>query len=169
MNLMDIGEVTSRSGASVSALRYYEEIGLIRSAGRRGLRRQFDASVLLTLSLIELGKVAGFSLAEIASMFANDGTLNIPRADLHAKAAELGRQITKLRALREAIRHVADCSAPSHLECPNFRKLLKSISAKKVNSRTPRVGQVSQVSTDPSSRRHRPIRRKAADSPARYE
>lgn len=165
MNLMDIGEVTSRSGASVSALRYYEEIGLIRSAGRRGLRRQFDAGVLLTLSLIELGKVAGFSLAEIASMFANDGMLNIPRADLHAKAAELGRQITKLRALREAIQHVADCSAPSHLECPNFRKLLKSISAKKVNSRTPR-GQASQVSADPSSRRHRPSRRKAADSPA---
>lgn len=134
MNLMDIGEVTTRSGASPSALRYYEEIGLIRSVGRHGLRRQFEPSVLMTLSLIELGKAAGFSLAEIAGMFGDDGTLDIPRADLHLKADELARQIAKLRVLREAIRHVAECPAPSHLECPNFRKLLKAVSSRKAGN-----------------------------------
>lgn len=138
MNLMDIGEVTTRSGASPSALRYYEEIGLIRSAGRQGLRRQFEPSVLLSLALIELGKTAGFSLTEIAEMFADDGTLDIPRDHLHAKANELGRQIARLRVLRKAIHHVADCPAPSHLECPNFRRLLKSVSSRKTSSRTGR-------------------------------
>ncbi|WP_191057715.1 helix-turn-helix domain-containing protein [Geminicoccus harenae] len=135
MNMMDIGEVAMRSGASPSTLRYYEEVGLIRSVGRHGLRRQFDPSVLLKLSLIELGKVAGFSLGEIAGMFGDDETLNIPRADLHAKADELGRQITKLRVLRDAMRHVADCPAPSHLQCPSFRKLLKSVSSRKAGGR----------------------------------
>jgi hypothetical protein len=38
----------------------------------------------------------------------------------------LERQIRDLRMLRDALRHVADCPAPTHLECPSFRKLLKS-------------------------------------------
>lgn len=46
MRDMDIGEVVRRSGVPASALRYYEENGLIASRGRRGLRRQYPASVL---------------------------------------------------------------------------------------------------------------------------
>lgn len=125
---MDIGEVAERAGVSPSTLRYYEEIGLIRSFGRHGLRRQFDADVLLKLSLIALGKIAGFSLVEIAAMFGRDGQLNVPRADLRAKAEELQRQMANLRVLRDTLRHVADCSAPNHLECPAFRKLMKAAS-----------------------------------------
>jgi MerR family regulatory protein len=68
MGMMDIGDVAERSGVPPSTLRYYEEIGLIRSISRHGLRRQFDSDVLLTLSLIELGKTAGFSLTEIGGM-----------------------------------------------------------------------------------------------------
>jgi len=109
-----------------STLRYYEKIGLIRSRGRRGLRRQFDSDVLLKLSLISLGRAAGFSLVEIAAMFAENGRLVIPRAELRAKADDLGLQIANLRVLRDALRHVADCPAPSHLECPTFRKLVKA-------------------------------------------
>ena len=48
---MDIGEVAKRSGMRVSTLRYYEEMRLIRSSGRRGLRRQFEADVLERLAL----------------------------------------------------------------------------------------------------------------------
>lgn len=126
MHLLDIGEVAERSGVPPSALRYYEEIGLIRSVGRHGLRRQFDTDVLLKLSLIELGKTAGFSLAEIAGMFSEDGRPEIPRDQLHARADDLQRQILDLRILRNALRHVADCPAPTHLECPTFRGLLKT-------------------------------------------
>lgn len=130
---MDIGEVASRSGVTPSALRYYEEIGLIQSFGRSGLRRQFDANVLMKLDLIALGKQAGFSLTEIARMFSEDGRLNIPRPELRSRANELQRQIVDLRVLRDALRHVADCPAPSHLECPTFQKLIKSASKQKPN------------------------------------
>ncbi|BCH21955.1 MerR family transcriptional regulator [Mesorhizobium sp. L-8-10] len=126
MHFLDIGDVAERSGVPPSTLRYYEEIGLIRSLGRHGLRRQFDADVLLKLSLIGLGKLAGFSLVEIAGMFGQDGRPDIPRGQLHAKANELQRQIVDLRVLRDVLRHVADCPAPTHLECPSFRKLLKA-------------------------------------------
>ncbi|WP_439500622.1 helix-turn-helix domain-containing protein [Aminobacter ciceronei] len=126
MHFLDIGEVVERSGVPPSTLRYYEEIGLIRSVARHGLRRQFDHDVLMKLSLIAMGKAAGFSLPEIAGMFGSDDRPDIPRDQLHARARELERQIVELRMLRDVIRHVADCPAPSHLECPSFRKLLKS-------------------------------------------
>jgi DNA-binding transcriptional MerR regulator len=128
MKMMDIGEVADRSGVPPSTLRYYEELGLIRPIGRRGLRRQFDADVLLKLSLIALGRAAGFSLAEIAAMFGQNGQLNVPRDELRARADDLQRQMAKLRVLRDTLRHVADCTAPSHLECPTFRKLMKAAS-----------------------------------------
>lgn len=128
MNVMDIGDVAKRSGVLPSALRFYEEIGLIRSVGRHGMRRQFEPSVLLKLSLIGLGRTAGFSLADIARMFGTDDTLCLPRAELHAKADEIQRQMLELRMLRDALRHVADCPAPNHLECSSFRKLMRSVS-----------------------------------------
>jgi hypothetical protein len=37
-----------------------------------------------------------------------------------------------LRVLRDALRHVAECPAPSHLECPTFRKLLKAATRRRV-------------------------------------
>jgi DNA-binding transcriptional MerR regulator len=92
------------------------------------LRRQYDPDVLLRLSLIGLGKTAGFSLEEIAAMFGADGRPDIPREQLRARADELQRQMIGLRTLRDALRHVADCRAPTHLECPSFRALLKTAS-----------------------------------------
>jgi DNA-binding transcriptional MerR regulator len=139
MGMMDIGEVAERSGVPPSTLRYYEEIGLIQSVSRFGLRRQFDGDVLLRLSLIELGKSAGFSLTEIAGMFGKDGRPDIPRDQLHARAEDLQRQMLDLRVLRDALRHVAECPAPSHLECPTFRKLLKAATRRRVTRQKPGI------------------------------
>lgn len=121
---MDIGEVAKRSGMPASALRYYEQKGLIASTGRHGLRRIFDTSVLERLALIALGQTAGFSLDEIAAMFGADGRPDIDRAALRAKARELDVMILRLTAMRDGLRHAAACQAPSHLECPRFRRLL---------------------------------------------
>ena len=125
MKILDIGEVAQRSGVPASTLRYYEEVGLIASIGRHGLRRQFGPQTLLQLSLIAMGKSAGFSLVEISGMFGKDGQPDLPRPELRARADELDRQIRNLKALSNAVRHAADCPAPSHLECPTFRRLLR--------------------------------------------
>ena len=121
---LDIAAVAKRSGVPASTLRYYEQKGLIRSIGRRGLYRLFDQGVLERLGLIALGRSAGFSLDEIARMFAADGRPRIDRRQLAAKADELGETIRKLAAMRRGLRHAAACPAPSHLECPTFRRLL---------------------------------------------
>lgn len=121
---MDIAEVAKRSGVPASTLRFYEEKGLLRSVGRQGLRRVFSASVLERLALIALGRSAGFSLDEIARMLGTDGRPRIDRQLLADKAEELDGSIRKLIAMRDGLRHAAVCSAPSHMECPTFRRLL---------------------------------------------
>ena len=73
MKDLDIAELARLTGLPASTLRYYEEKGLIVSIGRRGLKRLFDPSVVDRLSLIALGRAAGFSLDEIGGMFAPDG------------------------------------------------------------------------------------------------
>ena len=122
---MDISEVARRSGVPASALRFYEDKGLIASVGRQGLRRVFEAEVLERLALIGLGRSAGFSLDEIAGLLASGKRPVIDRQRLNAKADELDATIRQLRAMRNGLRHAAACPAPSHFECPTFRRLLK--------------------------------------------
>ena len=138
MRPLDIAEVAQRSGVAASTLRFYEQKGLIASIGRRGLRRVFVPGVLERLALIALGRAAGFSLHEIALMFAPDGQPRIDRQMLKAKAEELDRTISELSAMRDGLRHAAACPAPSHMECPNFRRYLQSTAGRKVTQAKPR-------------------------------
>ncbi|MBB87031.1 helix-turn-helix domain-containing protein [Abyssibacter sp.] len=131
MRDLDISEVARQAGIPPSTLRYYEDKGLIRSVGRRGLRRQFDPAVLEQLALIGLGRIAGFSLNEIAQMFGADGQPAINRDQLAAKAEELDTTIRRLTTMRDGLRHAAACPAPSHMECPKFRRILRSAGRRK--------------------------------------
>jgi DNA-binding transcriptional MerR regulator len=129
VSLPDIADVARRSGVPASTLRFYEEQGLIESIGRRGLRRLFDPDVFERLALIALGRAAGFSLEEIAQMFAPDGRPRIDRQLLSQKADDIDRTIRKMGAMRDGLRHAAACRAPSHMECPTFKRLLKAASS----------------------------------------
>jgi DNA-binding transcriptional MerR regulator len=122
--ILDIGEVAKASGLPASTLRFYEERGLIRSVGRKGLRRLFAASVVLRLALITLGRNAHFSLSEIGVMLIQEGT-RIDRNRLAKKADELSQKIKYLTEVRDGLRHASKCKAPTHLECPKFQRLLR--------------------------------------------
>jgi DNA-binding transcriptional MerR regulator len=130
MRELDIGEVAEQCGLPTSTLRFYEEKGLIKSIGRRGLRRVFAAGVVERLALIALGRSAGFSLEEIAAMFAPDGRVRIDRHKLAAKAEELDQTIRQLTAMRDGLRHAGACKAPSHMECPKFRRSVRAAGAR---------------------------------------
>ena len=122
---IDIADVARRSGLTTSTLRYYEAQGLIAAAGRHGLRRQYQPEVLQQLALITLGRTAGFSLVEIRQMLGEGGRLDVDRQALERKAESLDRSILRMTALRDGLRHVAQCPAPQHLECPKFQKILR--------------------------------------------
>jgi DNA-binding transcriptional MerR regulator len=135
---LDIAAVAKKTGLPASTLRFYEEKGLIRSLGRVGLRRVFEPRVLERLALITLGRAAGFSLDEMAGMFAEDGKPRIDKRVLAAKAAELDRTIRKLGAVREGLLHAADCRAPSHMECPTFQRILRVAASGKLEGKPKR-------------------------------
>jgi DNA-binding transcriptional MerR regulator len=134
---VDIVEAARRSGVPASALRYYEQKGLIASTGRAGLRRTFADSVVDQLALIALGQAAGFSLDEIKAMFSADGRANIDRAALKAKADEVDATIARLQALSHGLRHAAVCPAPEHSACPTFQRLLRAAASGKLSARAP--------------------------------
>lgn len=122
---LDIGEVVQLTGVPPSTLRFYEEKGLIRSTGRHGLRRLFSSHVLQQLEFISLARHAGFMLEDIASMFTTEGRLQVNRRFLFERAHEMERNIQRLTAIRNTLLHVAKCSAPNHMECPKFQRLLR--------------------------------------------
>lgn len=123
-NTVDIGEVSKRTKLPPSTLRYYEKKGLITSIARNGLRRVYAANVIERLALITLGRNAGLSLDEIASMLLGN-QLEVDRQILRNKANELDTKINEMIAMRDGLRHAAACTAENHLACPKFLRLLK--------------------------------------------
>jgi DNA-binding transcriptional MerR regulator len=122
---LDINAVAKVTGVPAATLRFYEEKGLIKSIGRSGLRRVFAANVTERLALIALGRSAGFSLDQIARVFTPDGRTRINRQMLADKAREIDATIKQLTAMRDGLKHAASCPAPSHMECPTFRRLMR--------------------------------------------
>ena len=81
-----------------------------------------------------LGRASGFTLDDIARMFAPDGGPRLDRKLLAAKADELDQTIRRLTAMRNGLRHAAACPAPRHTECPTFRRLVKVAGAGKLDA-----------------------------------
>ncbi|MFY0661017.1 MAG: MerR family transcriptional regulator [Shimia sp.] len=114
------------AGLPPSTLRYYEELGLIRSTGKHGLRRQYDPDVLERLSFIALAQAAQFSLKDVSAMMPTPSVIKIDRDTFVQKADVVDRQIQELIELVSLLRHIADCPHENQFDCPTFRNLLRS-------------------------------------------
>src|SRR5436309_4362762 len=66
--MLGIGEVARRVGVRASAVRYYEERGLIAPDGRRGGKRVYGQQAVERMALISFAKTLGFSLDEIRTL-----------------------------------------------------------------------------------------------------
>ena len=67
--LLTIGEMSSRTGVAVSALRYYEELGLVASIRTAGNQRRFARHMLRRVSLITVAKNLGIPLSDVREAF----------------------------------------------------------------------------------------------------
>jgi redox-sensitive transcriptional activator SoxR len=122
--LLDIGEVAARSGMAPSALRYYEQQGLIASADRRGLRRQYRPEVLRTLAVVAMCQRAGFSLADIRALLATGGNRRW-KVVAARQRDELRRRISQLSAVADQLDHALGCPEANVFDCGHFRDALR--------------------------------------------
>ncbi len=66
--MLAIGEVARRAGLRTSALRYYEEVGVLPPAARVDGQRRYNEAVLARLAVVRLAQEVGFTVAEIRSL-----------------------------------------------------------------------------------------------------
>jgi DNA-binding transcriptional MerR regulator len=107
---LSIGDVAAASGLRPSALRYYEEAGLISPAGRRGGRRIYRPDVLSRLALVALAQEVGFTVREIATLLG--GHVNDKerwREMAERKLGEIDLQMERLQAMKRLLRAAAAC------------------------------------------------------------
>lgn len=67
--LLTIGEMSRRTGVAVSALRYYEDLGLIASVRTSGNQRRFARHMLRRVSLVTVAKRLGIPLTDVGEAF----------------------------------------------------------------------------------------------------
>ena len=117
---LTIGEVAGLAHKSPSAIRYYEQIGLLPEPVRVNGRRRYDAGVVRTLAVIETGQRAGLALDEIKVLLSvsPDDPAAIDR--LHEVADRKLPEIVALIERSELVRGWLECAA--RCECPNLRE-----------------------------------------------
>jgi len=109
-DLLTIGAVAERSGHRPSALRYYEDIGLLQPANRLSRQRRYDPEAIHQLGLIALYQDVGFTLEEIRFLLPHRGSVR-QRWELvaGAKAKQLGETIRKAQAARRLLNETIRC------------------------------------------------------------
>jgi DNA-binding transcriptional MerR regulator len=121
--LLSIGELAERSGVATTALRYYDELGLVRPAMRSSGRRRYAESAVADVGAILFFRQVGFSLTEI-SAFLSAGDRRSRREIVDRKLAELAEQQHRIEVAREALAHGQRCPADNPLRCSRFWSII---------------------------------------------
>lgn len=127
-DVLTIGELADRTGLATSALRYYDEVGLVKPVRRAGGQRRYGPEAVPAVAVIVFLREVGFTLSEIRRLFASRA--RSPRAwrELASrKVEELDAQIEKAKAARRAIDHSLNCPKDDLLECPMFWKTVGGV------------------------------------------
>ena len=122
MELLSIGEVSARAGVAPSALRYYEQQGLVLATRTAGGARRYPRSVLRRLAFVRAAQNVGLSLAEIRAAL---DTLPADRPPTARDWARLSRawrdrldeQIAALTQLRDGLTSCIGCGCLSLGRC----------------------------------------------------
>jgi MerR family redox-sensitive transcriptional activator SoxR len=117
-----IGEVSERSGLAVSAIRFYEDKGLITSTRTAGAQRRFRRDVLRRLAFIQAAQRVGLTLEEIGAAMAtlpdDTGPTGPEWKELSASWRPLlDERIALLTALRDQLDHCIGCGCLSLERC----------------------------------------------------
>lgn len=116
--LLSIGQVADAVDMSVSALRYYDKIGLISAEARVGGQRRFLSDTIGRVNFVQRAKDAGFSLGEIAAILEDEAGEWPELVD--EKLRELRDRHARLEVMITLLERVRDCGCSVASECPRF-------------------------------------------------
>ena len=120
---LSIGELADRSGVSVSALRFYEEKGLISSMRSNGNQRRYQRAMLRRVAIIKVAQVVGISLQQLKDHFSILPENKIAnKQDWQALSetwkGQLDEKIMYLLQLRSQLDKCIGCGFLSLDQCP---------------------------------------------------
>ena len=118
-----MGEVVARSGVAASALRFYEELGLVSSVRSGRSHRRYGRAVLRRIAFILFAQRVGLSLEEVGEELAKLPKTRAPsRADWSRISktweARVDARIAELRRLRQGLGECIGCGCLSLDRCP---------------------------------------------------
>lgn len=124
-DLLSVGDVADRCGLATSAVRYYDELGLITSTRTGGGQRRFTRDTIRRIAFITAAQAVGRSLEEIGDALA---TLPEQRTPTHADwnrvatswKPRLDQQIERLMALRDQLDACIGCGCLSLERCAMY-------------------------------------------------
>jgi len=121
-DVLTIGEVAARSGVATSALRFYEDQGLIRSARTDSGHRRYPRAVIRRVAFIVFAQKIGLSLVEIRSELARLPHNRVPeRADWAGLSASwtkrIRERIAELERLEAGLTNCIGCGCLSLDRC----------------------------------------------------
>ena len=108
MAMLTIGEVARRAGVRPSALRYYEQVGVLPPAERIGGQRRYDEAVLARLAVVRLAQQVGFTVAEIRSLVDGFDTVGVASERWQALASRKLTEVDALIARAENMKRVLE-------------------------------------------------------------
>jgi MerR family redox-sensitive transcriptional activator SoxR len=121
---MTIGAVAALTGRRPSAIRYYEQIGLLPRPARASGRRVYGPDTVRTLAVIETARRAGLTLDEIRDLLsASDGdqaAIERLREVAVRKLPEVRELIERTEIVRDWLEAAARCECPTLDDCPLF-------------------------------------------------
>ncbi len=116
-----ISDVARVFGLRTSAIRYYEQIGILLPAMRKNGQRRYDNSVLFRLAVVQRARETGFTLEEIRELFFGFPPGTPPPKRWHQlsqrKIAELRDRMKRLKLMETLLRRVEDCRCDALDEC----------------------------------------------------
>lgn len=121
MESLSIGEVAKRTGIRTSALRYYEEAGILPIAMRVNGRRRYQADIVRRIDVLRFAQQAGFSLDEIKTLFHGfETTTPLSRrwqALARTKMRELDQLAARIATMRGALEVGLKCGCIRIEDC----------------------------------------------------
>jgi MerR family redox-sensitive transcriptional activator SoxR len=138
MGKLSIGEVARRAGLRPSALRYYEDAGILPAAPRVNGQRRYSEELVDAIQVARFAQSVGFSLAEIRELFSGfEGRSKLGaqwRPLAKAKLKELDAIIAKARQMKAAIEDGLRCGCIRIEDCLPARPRARSLRRGKVRA-----------------------------------